>query len=106
MAKNYIEHEVKVQFMEQYFSKGTEWQWFIDRIEKDFDFEDISNWNEYESLCGRLLQLYSLFEKLVEVGSTSLSINQPMLMDIYIIANFRLGASAVKRVIENILGNI
>lgn len=102
MAKNYIEHEVKVQFMEQYFSKGTEWQWFIDRIEKDFDFEDISNWNEYESLCGRLLQLYSLFEKLVEVGSTSLSINQPMLMDIYIIANFRLGASAVKRVIENI----
>ena len=44
MAKNYIEHEISVRFMEQYYSKGTEWQWFIDIIEEAYEFVDINEW--------------------------------------------------------------
>lgn len=88
--------------MDQYYAKGTEWQWFIDIIEEDYDFEDISEWKEYESLCWRWLQLYVLLEKIVEVGNKSLSIKQPMLNDAYLIANFRQGTLAVKEAIDGI----
>lgn len=102
MAKNYIEHEITVQFMEQYYAKGKEWQWFVDQIESDFEFADISTWQEYESLCWRWLQLYSFFEKMVEVGSDSLSIAQPMLKDLYIIAQFRQGIVDVQVPIDSV----
>lgn len=102
MAKNYIEHEIVVRFMEQYYAKGKEWQWFIDQIELDFEFLDISDWKEYESLCWRWLQLYSLLEKIVEVGNNSLSIKQPVLKDLFAVAQFRQGTIGAQVPIDEI----
>lgn len=103
MAKNYIDHECAVRFMEQYYTKRKEWQWFAEQVELDFEFSDISTWKEYENLCWRWRQLYSFLEKMVEVGSGSLLITQPLLRDLYLIAQFRQGIVDLQVPIESLI---
>ena len=35
--KNYLEHEIEVKFYDYLLSRETDWQWFIDAVEGDFE---------------------------------------------------------------------
>ena len=40
MKKNYFEHELSSRFVDGVLKKDTKWQWLIDYIEENFDFDE------------------------------------------------------------------
>ena len=101
--KNYIEHETSVRFMDQYFNKGTDWQWFVDLIEEDFELNDVSSWKDYISLNWRYGQLYSCLEKIIEVGNPRMLITKPILQDLFFVADYRIGTLSIEEAKERLL---
>ena len=49
--KNYIEHDIRVKHIDGLLSHSQDWGWFFQCIEKDFDLEDITSWEEFLDLC-------------------------------------------------------
>ena len=91
VKKNYFEHDITVRFMDQYYAKGKDWQWFIDVVERDFEFEDIVSWEDYVHKCWFWLQAYSFVEKIIEVGYEQIDINVLIVKDMVSVALFRQG---------------
>lgn len=101
--KNYIEHETSVRFMDQYFNKDTDWQWFVDLIEEDFELNDVSSWKDYISLNWRYGQLYSCLEKIIEVGNPRMLITKPILQDLFFVADYRIGTLSIEEAKEKVV---
>ena len=47
MKKNYIEHEVKVKLMDSILNNDRDYQWFLDYLENNFDYDDIDSWEVF-----------------------------------------------------------
>ena len=105
MKKNYFEHDITVRFMDQYYAKGKDWQWFIDVVEKDFEFEDIVSWEDYVHKCWLWLQAYSFVEKIIEVGYEQIDINVLIVKDMVSVALFRQGVISVDEVMGRLTTN-
>jgi len=105
VKKNYFEHDITVRFMDQYYAKGKDWQWFIDVVEKDFEFEDIVSWEDYVHKCCLWLQAYSFVEKIIEVGYEQIDINVLIVKDMVSVALFRQGVISVDEVMGRLTTN-
>ena len=87
--KNYLDHETKVRFMDQYYKKENDWQWFVDIVQNDFDWSDVSSCDEFIKVWQRNGYVFSFFEKIVEIGELGLSITADVLVDLMSIVRYR-----------------
>ena len=103
--KNYLEHETEVKFIDGILSKSQEWQWFINCVETDFELEDVSTYEEFKQKNGYLRRLLGNFLKMLEVSDKELEITKPILLDIYNISRFSIGAATVNETQNNTVTN-
>lgn len=47
MANNYLGHEERVKFYENYLNRSKEWQFFVDLIQEKFEINDINSFDEF-----------------------------------------------------------
>lgn len=95
MAKNYLEHEDCVRFMENYLNKNTEWKWFVDLVDETFEFKDVVSWTDYISACWRYGQIFSYFQKLVDINIDSIDSSNGFINELFQIARFEKGLVSI-----------
>lgn len=86
--KNYLEHRVKVKFMDGFFAKSQDWQWFIDYIELNFDLSDFITWKEFCDRSNPLKNLFSYFVKIAEVTDKEIIFKSDILKELYFVARY------------------
>ena len=100
--KNYLDHEIQVKFLDQYYEKKTYWQWFIDIVQEEFDYDDVASWNEFESRWISLSQVFTYLIKILEIGNYHINISEAMLADLFHIAKYYQGETDNKSVEQDI----
>ena len=92
MKKNYIDHDIKVKYIDGILAHDREWQWLVDYIEENFDLEDINSWFYFFELNNRMKDIYSYFIRIVEViEGDDLEFSNSLLREVYLIAKFYVG---------------
>lgn len=104
--KNYLEHQVEVQFIDNILVKNQEWQWFIDCIEENFDLNDISAYSEFQTRYNPLRTVLGKLIRIVEVSDKVWLFKNGVLEDYYRIARFSFGATTVEECKVSISTNI
>lgn len=89
--KNYIEHDIRVKYIDGLLSHSQDWGWFVQCIEQDFDLEDITSWGEFRSTYSRLSDVYSSFVKISEISDVPPKPKSALLADMQKIASFFIG---------------
>ncbi len=103
--KNYIEHEIKVKFLDEYYAKNTEWTWFIEYVEENFETEDIHSWNEFNDRHRHLQDVYLFFMKIIEVSEQNICSENVVVKDIFHVARFGGGKNNVDTTIQAVKSN-
>ena len=85
--RNYIEQEILVKYQEGILSQSKDWQWFIDYIGENYDFEDISTYKEYLNR-NEYEKLYGNFIRIIEIADSNFVFKNKLLEEIWIIAKF------------------
>lgn len=99
--RNYIEHEVLVKYQEGILSQSQDWQWFIDYVEENYDWEDISTYKEYLNRT-EYEKLYGNFIRIIEITDNNFLFRNRILEEIWIIAKFYCNKYGLKE-LKNIL---
>jgi len=89
--RNYIEHDIRVKYIDGLLSQSQDWEWFICYVEDNYDLEDVISWDEFRTKYNRLSEVYSSFIKIIEIIDTSLKSNSVLLSDLLSIASFFIG---------------
>ena len=90
MKKNYIEHEVKVKLMDSILNNDRDYQWFLDYLENNFDYEDIDSWEDFENKYVSFSKIFDYFSKIQKIEKGELKTNIVLLEDIILISRFNL----------------
>ena len=90
MKKNYIEHEVKVKLMDSILNNDRDYQWFLDYLENNFDYEDIDSWEDFENKYVSFSKIFDYFSKIQKIENGELKTNIVLLKDIILISKFNL----------------
>ena len=85
--RNYIKHEILVKYQEGILSQSKDWQWFIDYVEENYDFEDISTYKEYLNR-NEYEKLYGNFTRIIDIADSNFVFKNRLLEEIWIIAKF------------------
>ena len=88
MKKNYIEHDIRVRYIDGILSQSKDWQWLVDYIEANYDFDDVDSWSMFIKRHKNLRSLYECFVKILsnDIDKTNLSFQ--ILREIYIVAMY------------------
>lgn len=103
--KNYIEHEIKVRFLDEYYAKNTEWTWFIEYIEENFETTDIHSWDNFSDRHRHLQDVYSFFLKMLEVSEQNICSDDMVIKDIFYVAQYGGGKNNVDTTIQAVKSN-
>lgn len=103
--KKYIEHEIKVKFLDEYYAKNTEWTWFIEYVEENFETADIHSWNAFSDRHRHLQDVYSFFMKILEVSEQDICSENVVVKDIFYVAQFGVGKNNVDTTIQAVKSN-
>lgn len=90
MKKNYIEHEVKVKLMDSILNNDINYQWFLDYLENNFDYDDIDSWEDFENRYVSFSKIFDYFSKIQKIENGELKTNIVLLKDIILISKFNL----------------
>ena len=90
MKKNDIEHEVKVKLMDSILNNDRNYQWFLDYLENNFDYDDIDSWENFENRYVSFLKIFDYFSKIQKIESEELKTDIVLLKDIILISRFNL----------------
>lgn len=90
MKKNYIEHEVKVKLMDSILNNDRDYQWFLDYLENNFDYDDIDSWEDFENRYVSFSKVFDYLSKIQKIENEELKTNIVLLKDIILISRFRL----------------
>ena len=104
--KNYLEHEVEVEFIDNILVKNQEWQWFVDCIEESFDLNDINVYSEFPKRYNLLRTVFGKLKRIVEISDRDLLFKYGVLEDFYRIARFSFGATTVEECKVSVSTNI
>lgn len=64
--KNYIEHEIKVKYIEGLLNKSKEWQWYINYLEEKFEVNfSMNSFSDFKSI---LIEVKEVFESLIKIN--------------------------------------
>lgn len=65
---NYIEHEQKVKYIDGILNKSTDWQWFIDYIEKEFEIDfSLFSFDDFNSIYFKIHEIFESLNKINEI---------------------------------------
>lgn len=98
--KKYIEHDVKVKYHDGLFDHSKNWQWFIDEIENNYDFEEceINNWNDYSKTYRDISDLYECLIKIHGLGNIKLKFTKEWLKKLNFISLIYNKKKSIKEV--------
>lgn len=88
---NYLEHNIKVKYMDGLLARTQEWQWFVECIEKNYNLSDINTWNEYLSKNKAIRDVYSYFVKIIEICDKEWNVKTEVLNEVIIVSKYYLG---------------
>ena len=84
--KNYLEHETEVKFYDYVLAQKTDWQWFIDLIEENFDGynEKINSWSSFMSSYRNIIDVYSYFVRINSINNIDVTFNTKWAKEIFL----------------------
>jgi len=89
MKKNYFEHEISSRFVDGVLKKDTKWQWLIDYIEENFDFDEVDNKLSFiNDQVATYSQIYKYFIKIVVIDNFELYSKKNIINEIIQLALF------------------
>ena len=89
MKKNYFEHETSSRFVDGVLKKDTKWQWLIDYIEENFDFDEVDNKLSFiNDQVATYSQIYKYFIKIVVIDNFELYSKKNIINEIIQLALF------------------
>lgn len=88
---NYLEHDIKVKYIDGLLAREQEWQWFVECIEKSYDMSDVNTWNEYLSQNKAIRDVYSYFVRIIEICDKDWSVEKDVLKEVITVSKFYLG---------------
>ena len=102
--KNYLEHETKVQFYDYILAQQTEWQWFIDIIENNFDgyCEDIKTWDDFIDNYHKVMDVYAYFVRISDKGDINVSFKKQWAHQIFLCSRLFNGQDSLESIWENL----
>ncbi len=87
--RNYLDHKDEVRYVDGLLANSQEWNWFIELLESNYDFEDINDWPAFRG--SHLNQVFAKCVKVLEVYKGELSVKNRIFEEIVIIAKYYLG---------------
>ena len=91
MSTNYLEHQIKVKYVDGLLNQSREWQWFIDYIEENYELHNINTWDEFTKNKHKITDIYSHFIKIADLQLNNISFNNRLVEEIFMIAQFFQG---------------
>lgn len=91
MAKNYLEHEIKVKYIDGVLRQSTDWQWFITHIEETYDICEIDSMESFWLQYRNTYEIYTYFIKILETDIRAVSFKNPIVEEVFTIAQFFMG---------------
>lgn len=92
--KNYLDHKDEVRYVDGLLANSQEWNWFIELVERNYDFDDINDWSSFRG--SHLNQIFSKCIKILEVYKGELSVKNSIFKEIVNVAKFYLGIIGVE----------
>ncbi|NMB18489.1 MAG: hypothetical protein GX984_03400 [Erysipelothrix sp.] len=83
MAKNYIEHDIKVKIIDNILIKKNDWEFLIDYANHNFSLEDVFSWEDFYDISLKTYELFGLFLRISNYSSFDFEFKQPILSDLY-----------------------
>lgn len=102
MVKNYLEHEEKVNFHENYLNRSKNWQEYVDLIEERFEIVEINSWIDFFnqlSIIGKILNFYC---QIIECKPNEIEFKNPLFQEMYLISEYFYGKKEKGQVIQSI----
>ena len=109
MAYNFLEHNDRVAFHENFLNKSREWQTFVDLIEARFDLSEIHSVQQFFSQYGVIEDLLLYFNNIIKCNPNHLIFKKSIFEEVYKIEEFFLGKaeiSVTKQTIQSNLGKL
>ena len=97
MAKNYFEHKTEVKYVDNLLSKSTDWDWYIDYVEENFDIDiSIKNSQEFRRVFAEVAPVFQHLIKIHEIIDV-LNFHKEWLIDIDQLALFYIGKIDIEK---------
>ena len=91
MANNYLGHEERVKFYENYLNRSKEWQFFVDLIQEKFEINDINSFDEFLTQKPIISKVFSYFVNIVECTPNNIEFKNFIFQEVFVIVDFYLG---------------
>lgn len=104
--KNYLEHEIKVKFIDGVLAKSQEWQWFIKCVEENYELDEIQNYFEFRSSISKWIDILNYLISIIKICNKEWKFNNQILHEVFLIAKFSIGAIDKEFCKVNILSNL
>ena len=91
MAKNYFEHEIQVKYVDNILSKNTDWDWFINYVEENFDID--LTINDSQEFTKKFVEIKTVLEHISKIHEfiDVLNVHKKWLEEIDQLALFHVG---------------
>ncbi|MBC1811260.1 hypothetical protein HCA60_02010 [Listeria booriae] len=100
MVKNYLEHEIKVKYIDGVLGKSSDWQWFITYIEETYDICEIDSMESFWLQYRNTYEIYSYFIKILETGIRDMKFKNPIVEEFFFIAQFFMGKLSLEKAVD------
>lgn len=99
---NYLEHETKVKYNDNLLAKSQEWQWFIDKLQENFEISDIKSWGEFCSNRVPTCDVLSYYIKILNVCDKDWVFTKKEFGEIWLIARYCVGNIPIQNCLDQI----
>lgn len=99
---NYLEHEVKVKYIDGILAHSQDWQWLIDTIQKTFEIKMISSWRDYINNSTITREVFSYFVKILEVCDKQWDFSKNEFAELWQIAQYYVGGISIAECINDV----
>lgn len=102
---NYLEHEIKVKYLDGLLARDQEWQWFVECIEQNYDMTDVNSWNSFLAKNNALREVYTYFVKIIGICDQEWTIETQVLKEVITVSKYYLGIVNTDYCIESLKSN-
>lgn len=102
--KNYLEHDIKVKYIDGTLSFEKNWQWFIDIIERDFsvDLDNVIDANTFKEKFQVIKDVYSYLIKINRIDNSVYTIQKDWLKELNLISLMYIEKLNISDIWENL----
>ena len=103
---NYLEHDIRVRYIDGLLARAQDWQWFVECIEESYNLSDIKTWNEYWSRNKEIRDVYAYFVKIAEICDKEWTVKTKVLEEVITVSKYYLGIIHTEQCITLLNSNI